>query len=324
MVSKRTIKKIPLLSFPAGLMILILLIVAAGCTGTSPGSSGQPLTGTEWTLTDYVSGGKSLQTLDGTRITISFGDGGQITGTAGCNHYFARYEMKGTAITIGQAGSTEMACMADGVMEQESTYLTLLGKAASVTTGNDRLTFADATGTTILSYARIVPPAQEPLAGTNWTLDSFYTGDAVSSVISGTTITAVFNEEGRVSGSAGCNHYFGTYTVTGKSLSISSIGSTRMNCSGRGVMLQESTYLASISKAASFTISGTRAEPGRREWCNAPFIHKRILRGNRVRSFFFKFYLICQLFVHLLVTARPWSPYRRGGAPCHSPCREPM
>ena len=258
MEPKRTTKKILLLPFLAGLMILIPLIVATGCTGTSPGSSGQPLTGTEWTLTDYVSGGKSLQTLDGTRITMIFGDGGQITGTAGCNHYFASYEMKGTAITIGQAGSTEMACMADGVMEQESAYLMLLSKAASVTTGNDRLTFADATGTTILSYARIVPPAPEPLAGTNWTLDSFYTGDAVSSVISGTTITAVFNEDGRVSGSAGCNNYFGTYTVSGNSLSISSIGSTKMNCPGRGVILQESTYLTSISKAASFTISGTR------------------------------------------------------------------
>jgi heat shock protein HslJ len=187
-----------------------------------------------------------------------FGDAGQITGSAGCNHYFARYDMKGTAVTIGQAGSTEMYCSAPGVMEQESVYLVLLSKTASVTAGNTSLTFTDAKGNTILSFARIVPPAPEPLVGTNWTLDSVYSGTAVSSVIAGTTITAVFGEDGRVAGSAGCNHYFASYNVTGTSVSIGSAGSTKMYCTGPGVMQQESSYLASLSRAAAFTITGNR------------------------------------------------------------------
>jgi heat shock protein HslJ len=250
--------KLPLFPVLVSLMVLITVLIAAGCTGKSPVPSGLPLDGTGWTLTGYVSNGTSLQLLNGTTVTMVFSDAGQITGSAGCNHYFARYEMKGTAVTIGQAGSTEMYCTAPGVMEQESTYLVLLGKAASVTAGDTSLTFTDAKGSPILSFARIVPPSPEPLVGTIWTLDSFYMADAVSSVIAGTSITAVFDKDGKVTGSAGCNRYFASYTITGTSMSIGSAGSTAMYCTSPGVGQQESTYLASLGRAATFTITGNR------------------------------------------------------------------
>jgi heat shock protein HslJ len=239
-------------------MILIPVLIAAGCTGKPTVPSDLRLNGTRWTLTDYTSDGTPRQLIDGSTVTLEFSDDGRITGSAGCNHYFAGYGMKGTAITIGQAGSTEMYCAAAGVMDQESAYLALLRNASSVTVGSDRLTLADAQGTPILSFTRIVPPAPEPLVGTNWTLDSFYTGDAVSSLIAGTTITAVFDEDGRVAGSSGCNHYFASYNVTGTAISIGPVGSTKMYCTSPGVMQQESTYLASLSRAAAFTITGNR------------------------------------------------------------------
>jgi heat shock protein HslJ len=251
-------RNIPFLPVLVGLMILIPLLIAAGCTANLPVPADIPLNGTGWTLTGYISNGTSLHTLKGTTVTMVFGDEGRISGSAGCNHYFATYRMKGTTITIGQAGSTEMYCPAPGVMDQESTYLTLLGRATSVTAGNDTLTFADAKGSPILSFARIIPPVPEPLSGTNWTLDSFYTADAVSSVIAGTTLTAVFDENGRVTGSAGCNHYFASYTTTGNSMSIGPAGSTKMYCNGPGVMQQETTYLASLSRVAAFIIIGDR------------------------------------------------------------------
>ena len=250
--------KFPLLPVLAGLMILIFLLVTAGCAGKSPVPSELPLNGTGWILTGYVSNGTSLHPLNGTLVTMVFSDPGHITGSAGCNHYFASYGIKGTTITIGQAGSTEMYCTGPGVMHQESTYLMMLGRASSVMAGNDTLTIADATGMTILSFARIIPPAPEPFVGTNWTLDSFSTADAVSSVTAGTTITAVFDENGSVTGSAGCNRYFASYNVTGTSLSIGATGSTMMYCTGPGVMQQESTYLTSLSRAAVFTITGDR------------------------------------------------------------------
>jgi heat shock protein HslJ len=151
-----------------------------------------------------------------------------------------------------------MACMEPGVMEQEYLYLSLLSDVVSVTAGSDTLSFQDSRGTTILSFDRMVPHEPEPLVGTNWTLASLHTEDAVSSVISGTTITAVFDDEGRVAGSAGCNRYFGPYTLEGDSLSIGELGTTRMYCPGPGIMEQEAGYLDTLSKAAGFMIEGSR------------------------------------------------------------------
>jgi len=243
------------LPFLAGAMILIPFLLFAGCTGQAPE---QGLRGTGWTLTGYVYNSTPAQVMGGTTVTLDFGDDGRITGTAGCNHYFASYEMKGTAITIGQAGSTEMYCTSLGVMDQESAYLTLLSKAKTLSLQGDRLTLADAKGIIILSFTRTVPPAQEPLIGTNWTLESFHTADAVSSVIADTTITAIFGADVSVSGSAGCNRYFASYNVTGTLLSIGPAGSTKMYCGTPGVMQQESSYLMLLGQATTFTIKGDR------------------------------------------------------------------
>jgi heat shock protein HslJ len=45
----------------------------------------------------------------------------------------------------------------------------------------------------------------------------------------GTAPSAEFSAD-QISGSAGCNHYFGTYVVSGGSITISDVGSTEMYC----------------------------------------------------------------------------------------------
>lgn len=220
-------QKIPLLPVLAGFMIILPILAIAGCTGQPPAPR---LEGTEWTLTGYAINTTMTAPLPSTKVTMNFGNDGRISGTAGCNHYFATYTLKGTAITFGPAGSTLMYCVDSGVMDQESAYLTLLGQAASITVDGDRLTLLDGKGSPILAFSKTIPPAPAPLVGTNWTLESFHTGDAVSSLISGTAITAVFGNDGSVTGSAGCNRYFGRYNVSENSLSIDQIGSTKMYC----------------------------------------------------------------------------------------------
>jgi heat shock protein HslJ len=251
---KRT-KKLPLLPVLAGAMILIPFLLFTGCTGQAPGPR---LEGTGWTLTGYLLNGTVVPVIPGTTITMDFGTEGKIGGSAGCNHYFASYEVKGTGITIGQAGSTMMYCSNPGVMDQESTYLALLTRAKTISVEGEHLTLSGEQGALILTFTRTVPLKQQPLVGTNWTLDSFHTGDAVSSVLAGTTITAVFTKDGSITGSAGCNQYFASYNVTGISLQVSQAGSTKMACGATGVMQQESSYLTLISQAKSFTINGDR------------------------------------------------------------------
>jgi len=240
----------------AGVSLLIPFLLFAGCTGQAPDSR---LEGTGWTLTGYVTNGTPGQVPAGTSVTIDFGNGGSLTGSAGCNHYFASYEAKGTTIAISQAGSTLMYCTTPGVMEQESSYLSLLGQVKTFMVEGDRLVLADGKGIAILLFAKTVPPVPESFAGTNWTLESFHSSDAASSVISGTSISALFGDDGQVTGSAGCNSYFASYTLSGITLTIGEPGSTKKYCTTpEGVMPQENTYLANLGQARTFAIQGTR------------------------------------------------------------------
>ncbi|MDO9326146.1 MAG: META domain-containing protein [Methanoregula sp.] len=241
------------LPFIGGVAILITFILAAGCTGQVPESR---LNGTEWSFTGYVQNGSAVLALAGSDVTLAFGNGGLVSGSAGCNRYFSTYDVKGTTITLGPAGSTMMYCGQPGVMEQESTYLALFNQAKTFSNDGDRLYLFDAKGTKILSFAKSIPPEPKSLVKTNWTLASVHTANAVSSVIADTTVTAVFGDDGRVSGSAGCNCYFATYDVKGTTITIGQAGSTRMYCGQPGVMEQETTYLKHLNNTRSYTLEG--------------------------------------------------------------------
>jgi heat shock protein HslJ len=71
----------------------------------------------------------------------------------------------------------------------------------------------------------------------------------------GSAITAQFTSDGQVGGSAGCNRYSGTYTVSRNSISFSSpMASTRMMCE-QAVMDQESAYLKALGDAKTYSAS---------------------------------------------------------------------
>ena len=71
---------------------------------------------------------------------------------------------------------------------------------------------------------------QRVLTGSDWRLVSFGTAGAETNVIAGTTVNVKFGEDGRASGSTGCNSYSGTYQVRGDSITIGRLASTRRAC----------------------------------------------------------------------------------------------
>jgi heat shock protein HslJ len=74
--------------------------------------------------------------------------------------------------------------------------------------------------------------------------------------LAGTGISAEFTADGKVGGSAGCNRYSGTYTVSGNNITISTpMASTMMMCE-QGVMDQESAYLKALGEAKTFMVEG--------------------------------------------------------------------
>lgn len=98
--------------------------------------------------------------------------------------------------------------------------------------------------------------AGETLSGTSWELIS-YGGEKP---LSGTTITAKF-EKGEIRGSAGCNQYFGSYTVRGESLTIEELAWTEMAClDPQGVMQQEQEVMTLLSSAESYKGNNSHLE----------------------------------------------------------------
>lgn len=100
-----------------------------------------PLEGTRWDVVNYNNGRGALGTLIiDSYITLDFGADGQVSGNAGCNNYFASYQVTGNNITIGQPGSTSLFCAEpEGVMEQEAGFLDTLQTAATFRLDGDTL-----------------------------------------------------------------------------------------------------------------------------------------------------------------------------------------
>ncbi len=73
----------------------------------------------------------------------------------------------------------------------------------------------------------------------------------------GFPVTATFGAPDSVSGSGGCNRYFGTATATDGRLTVSPLfGATRMYCAQPGVSDQESAYFSILAKVTGYIVAG--------------------------------------------------------------------
>jgi heat shock protein HslJ len=185
--------------------MLVFLTLASTLTACSVGgaaSNAASLEG-EWTLQTL----NGVPLLAGSAINATFAEG-KITGYSGCNSYGGAYTVKGGGLELGEIAMTLMACLEDGVMEQEQAYMEALSNVAKFRLDNDRLELLDESGATLLAYTRLEPFAGDPaaLVGTEWqllTLDNSPLHETLS-------FTLVFTEN-RYSGLAGCRHFEGEY-----------------------------------------------------------------------------------------------------------------
>jgi heat shock protein HslJ len=94
------------------------------------------------------------------------------------------------------------------------------------------------------------------LTNTRWLLTMFDDGTGqFLDVLPGVEITALFAEDGRVSGSAGCNDYVSLFSVDGDDLSISLPAMTRRDCAELdGMMLHETSYLGNLTSVAAYEL----------------------------------------------------------------------
>ncbi len=235
---------------------LTLLDAEGGIVAVYDQAAAPSLTGVNWTAVNVLVADGLTTLVPDTEITALFSEEGFVSGTAGCNNYNFSFTVDGQNITMNPAGiSTQMFCEApEGVMDQEAAYLAALPMAATFSIEGGQLILFDAAGAMLVIYDQV---ENLPLTGTNWLLSSFHTTEAISSLLADTEITLMFGEDGQVTGSAGCNGYFGGYTVDGENLTIGPLGATMMACGEpEGVMAQETDYLAMLDSVATYSITG--------------------------------------------------------------------
>ncbi|MGZ4901799.1 MAG: META domain-containing protein [Halobacteriota archaeon] len=144
--------------------IVIVAVLTAGCiNSTTPSPSPSPtasgtsaaLEGTTWSLTSLATEGTATDVLPNTTVTISF-DNGNVTGSSGCNRYFAHYELSDQNITFTSIfGATLMYCTDPGVMTQETTYMQLLLNATAYVISEDTLSLVNADGQDQLIFTAV-------------------------------------------------------------------------------------------------------------------------------------------------------------------------
>lgn len=191
-------------------LLLAGVLALAGC-GTESASDAPDVTG-EWQLASGTAIGADLPVPPGATATLAL-SGGEANGTAFCNRFFASYDLDGSSFSMGDIGSTMMACEPD-VMAAESAYLeALAGVDTAVLEAGDLLL----TGAGIeLRFTPVPVVPDSPLEGTRWLLETLVTGDAASSVQGEPSLE--LRADGTAGFTTGCRTLTGTWLLDDEAL----------------------------------------------------------------------------------------------------------
>lgn len=256
------------------LLTSVIAFLIAACSpgkplpGTGDGqatTSPNPLANTQWRLVSFEEGGTVTPVIEGTDVTLEFDEAGQAGGSGGCNTFGGGYSVQDGEITISDIVTTEIACTAAGVMDQEGRYYQALQFSSAYEFSGDQLVIHYNEGQGALNFTSRAagttatpPQSANPLAKTHWTLETFGEPDAHTPVIAGTTVTLEFDAQGQAGGSGGCNSFGAPYSLEGDTISFDQITSTLMACTQAGVGEQETNYLEALRTASRFEVGGDR------------------------------------------------------------------
>jgi heat shock protein HslJ len=173
---------------------------------------------------------QGFSALPGAQIHLIFDDQ-QISFSAGCNSHFSSFTLQDGALIVEGFGSTARGCGADA-SAQDRWLADFFAARPQVEKTADRLTFLGAEATLTFLDRELADPDQ-PLAGATWSIDSFITGDAVSSGSDPASVgdgTITFRQDGTVQVYAYCNGATGRYTVQGDTIVLTDLGYTERGC----------------------------------------------------------------------------------------------
>jgi heat shock protein HslJ len=112
------------------------------------------LTSGRWVLASYSTPAGGFQNaLPGSQVTARFGADGSLNGSGGCNTYNGGFTGFDRALRIHQLTASQALCDSPpGVMDQESTFISLMRQANSFAISAGQLDVFDASGNRILVF----------------------------------------------------------------------------------------------------------------------------------------------------------------------------
>lgn len=229
------------------LRVLLLVVLALATTvGPAPAqdaSAGVRLTRSHWRLTD----------LDGTAIParagieLAFTLGGRVTGSGGCNDLDGSWTYLGAdRITMGDFAATRRSCPGPAGRDERrliehliltETFTVDDGRLILRTTQGDELVFrtrgrtgSELVGEWVLTAVDGAPAADLPRS------------------------TLSFDEQGSVSGMAGCNDFRGRYIVEDTTIRVQRVLAGLGTCADH-VMTQELGLLDGLASGGAWTVA---------------------------------------------------------------------
>jgi heat shock protein HslJ len=238
--------------YDGGQQMLVFAATQTEVAGLRPLSD---LDGTQWFL-HYINNAPILPgTLVDARFTINpEGQGGQVSGSAGCNTYNAAF---GQELGVQTSLSSSTICFTpDGVMDQENSYLSSLSRAYGFWLTGDQLVIN--TGLGALTY-RINPPdsAQDQthlLQNVKWYLINY---NVQPSVVGTAEPFIFFDLDNTFFGNTGCNEMSGEYTTEIDNISFSNIDVGSESCPDETSSKQERVTLVNLENAQTFVVADT-------------------------------------------------------------------
>ena len=238
--------------------VVIAALVTSGCGPSKPTTPPAPpatkaaIEGKTWRMQSL--GGLEPAKLAAVKsgVTLRFASGAvQVSG--GCNQMRGSYSLEDGVLAVSKMAGTMMACP-EPALSVETAVRKALAKPSKATLANGRLTLAPVDEDAQDAAVMVLAPEAAPQIEGAWSVNGVNDGrKALMSTLRGTTLTLSF-AGGTVSGSAGCNTFRGTYKVQGDRVAIGQLSTTRKACPDKGLMKQESNFVAALERAATWKI----------------------------------------------------------------------
>lgn len=240
-----------------GVQSLILGALLTACAQPAllaqPAETTSRLAGTEWVL--ETMNGTPL--VEGTNVTLEFGDDGRYGGYSGCNFYGGEYRSGETTLEFSSGPTTLIGC--DGpVLQQEERYARAFGYDTEVgyRVSGGRLELSGANDTHLIFVEQPqLPMNPADLVGTRWRLQAL-SGEALPA---DALVTLNFPAAGLFNGVLGCIDYSGKYTAEGDDIWFGEHGHSYTRC-GEGEELDGVEAELTISGVTDYRLGGAELE----------------------------------------------------------------